>query len=95
MAVPLERRTTYAEKSKGQPTFLDFHDPYEGYFKCIIWQEDRQTDEPIRDKFIEAFPPNPETYFLNRKVRVKGKIEIYKGAPEIILYAPSQIWIVE
>ncbi|GAH86028.1 unnamed protein product [marine sediment metagenome] len=45
--------------------------------------------------FIEAFPPNPETYFLNRKVRVKGKIEIYKGAPEIILYAPSQIWIVE
>lgn len=34
----------------------------------------------MRDKFIEAFPPNPETYFLNKKVRVKGKIEIYKGA---------------
>lgn len=88
-------RTYYAEKSKGQPTFLDFHDPYEGYFKCIIWQEDRQTGEPIRDKFIEAFPPNPETYFLNRKVRVEGRIDVYKGAPEIILYAPSQIWVVE
>lgn len=88
-------RTYYAEKSRGQPTFLDFHDPYEGYFKCIIWQEDRQTGEPIRDKFIEAFPPNPETYFLNKKVRVEGRIDVYKGDPEIILYAPSQIWIVE
>ncbi len=87
-------RTYYAEKSKGQPTFLDFHDPYEGYFQCIIWQEDGQTGEPIRDKFIEAFLPNPEIYFLNRKVRVKGKIEIYKGAPEIVLRDPSQIWVV-
>ena len=70
-------RTYYAKKSKGQPTFLDFHDPYEGYFKCIIWKEDRQTGEPIRDKFIEAFPPNPETYFLNKKVRVKGTINVH------------------
>jgi hypothetical protein len=96
-------RTHYAKNSKGQPTFLDFHDPYEGYFKCIIWKEDRQTGEPIRDKFIEAFPPNPETYFLNKKVRVKGTINIYHrwrnnvclSEPEIILNDPSQIWIVE
>ncbi len=88
-------RTYYAKNSEGKPTFLDFHDPYEGYFSCVIWQEDRQTSEPIRDKFIEAFPPNPETYFLNRKVRVEGKIEIYKGTPEIVLDNPSQIWIVE
>jgi len=87
-------RTYYAEKSKGQPTFLDFHDPYEGYFKCIIWQEDGQTGEPIRDKFIEAFPPNPETYFLNKKVRVEGRIDVYKGAPEIVLRNPLQIWVV-
>ena len=88
-------KTYYAKKSKGQPTFLDFHDPYQGYFTCIIWKEDRQTDEPIREKFIEAFPPNPETCLLNKKVKVKGKIEIYKGTPEIILHDPSQIWIVE
>jgi hypothetical protein len=87
-------RVYYAKKSKGQPTFLDFHDPYEGYFKCIIWEEDRQTSEPIRDKFIEAFPPDPETYFLNKKVRVEGTIEVYEGAPEIILHDPSQIWLV-
>ncbi|MCK4388293.1 MAG: thermonuclease family protein [Dehalococcoidia bacterium] len=88
-------RTHYAKNSKGKPTFLDFHDPYEGYFQCVIWQEDRQTGKPIRGKFIEAFPPNPETYFLNKQVRVEGKIKIYKGTPEIVLDDPSQIWIVE
>ncbi|MDY7019080.1 MAG: hypothetical protein SU899_03280 [Chloroflexota bacterium] len=88
-------RTYYAEKSKGQPTFLGFHDSYQGFFTCIIWQEDKQTGERIRDKFIQAFPPNPETCFMSKKVKVTGKIEIYKGTPEIILYDPSQIRIVE
>jgi len=81
-------RTYYAEKSKGKPTFLDFHDPYEEYFKALIWDDNR-------DKFIEAFPPNPETYFEDKKVRIKGLIETYKGEPEIILNDPSQIWIVQ
>ena len=81
-------RTHYAEKSKGKPTFLDFHDPYEGYFKALIWDDNR-------DKFIQAFPPNPETYFEDKKVRIKGLIETYEGEPEIILNDPSQIWIVQ
>jgi len=96
-------KTYYAKGAKGQPTFLDFHDPYEGYFKCIIWKEDKQSGEPIRGKFIEAFPPNPETYFLNKQVRIKGTINVYHRwknkvclcEPEIILHDPSQIWIVE
>jgi hypothetical protein len=88
-------KTYYAEKSKGEPTFLDFHDPYEGYFNCIIWKEDIAAGELIRDKFVKTFPPNPETHFLDKKVRVKGKIEIYEGGPEIVLHDPSQIWIVE
>ncbi len=88
-------RTFYASTSKGKPTFLDFHDPYEAWFKCVIWEEDRETQQPVRERFIKAFPPNPETYFLNRKVRVRGKINIYKGAPEVILTEPSQIWTVD
>ena len=88
-------RTYYAQKSRGKPTFLDFHDPYEGYFKCVIWEEDKQSPERIRDNFIEAFPPDPGTYFLNKKVRVEGSIVIYHGDPEIILSDPSQIWVVE
>jgi hypothetical protein len=81
-------RTYYAQKSKGKPTFLDFHDPYEGYFICIIWEGDRQS-------FVEEFPPNPESYFSDKKVRVEGTIDIYEGAPEIVLHDPSQIWVVE
>jgi hypothetical protein len=81
-------RTHYAEKSKGKPTFLDFHVPYKEYFKALIWDDNR-------DKFMQAFPPNPETYFEDKKVRIKGLIETYEGAPEIILNDPSQIWIVQ
>jgi len=77
-------RTYYAKNSKGQPTFLNFHDPYQGYFTALIWGSDRAN-----------FPPNPESYFLHKKVRVKGAIEIYKGDPEIILRQQSQIWIVK
>jgi micrococcal nuclease len=77
-------RTYYATGSKGQPTFLNFHDPYEGYFTAVIWGDDRG-----------KFPANPESYYLYKKVKIKGKIEIYKGDPEIILRQPSQIWVVE
>lgn len=77
-------RAYYAHSSGGQPTFLNFHDPYEGYFTALIWGDDR-----------DKFPPEPETYYLDKKVRIKGLIETYKGAPEIILNEPSQIWIVE
>ncbi len=77
-------RTYYASGSKGQPTFLNSHDPYEGYFTAVIWGDDR-----------DKFPPNPESYYLYKKVRIKGRIEIYNGGPEIILREPSQIQVVE
>ena len=77
----------YAADTKSQLTFLDFHKPYENYFKCIIWGRDR-------DKFLKEFPPNPETYFLNKHVQVTGSIEEYpkgSGIPEMVLKDPSQI----
>ena len=80
--------TYYAETSKGKPTFLDFHDPYEGYFKGLIWGNDRA-------KFVEEFPPDPETHFKDKRVQIRGFIESYKGTPEIILQDPSQIEVIE
>jgi PKD repeat protein len=77
----------YAADTKSQLTFLDFHKPYENYFKCIIWGRDR-------DKFLKEFSPNPETYFLNKPVQVTGLIEEYpkgSGVPEMVLKDPSQI----
>jgi len=87
-------RSYHAAASRGKPTFLDFHDPYEGYLKCIIWETDGETGQPVRAGFVQAFPPDPETYFLGKRVRVRGRIEIYRGDPEIVLRDPSQIWIV-
>jgi PKD repeat protein len=75
----------------GKITFLNFNMPYKGYFTCIIWDSDRS-------KFIKQFPPNPETYFLNKRVRVKGLIEEYprgSGTPEIVLKEPAQIEVIE
>jgi PKD repeat protein len=77
--------------AKGKITFLNFNMPYKGYFTCIIWDTDRS-------KFIKQFPPNPETYFLNKRVRVKGMIEEYpkgSGTPEIVLKEPAQIEVIE
>jgi len=88
-------RTFYATESKGKPTFLDFHDPYQGWFMCVIWEEDRESGEPIREKFVAAFPPNPESYFLDKRVRVRGRLNIYQGTPEMVITEPSQIWIVD
>jgi len=82
--------TYYHKDGKGEPTFLDFHEPYEGYFKCVIWGSDR-------GEFIREFPRNPETYFLNKRVQVSGLIEEYpegSGVPEIILRDPSQVDVV-
>jgi hypothetical protein len=83
--------TYYAADTKSQLTYLDFHKPYENYFKCIIWGRDR-------DKFLKEFPPNPETYFLNKHVQVTGLIEEYpksSGVPEMVLKDPSQIEFAE
>jgi hypothetical protein len=83
--------THYASNTKGTPTFLNFNMPYKGFFTCLIWGSDRA-------KFIERFPPNPETYLLNKRVLVKGLIEEYpkgSGDPEIILREPSQIEVIE
>ena len=77
-------RGYYDKELKGQPTFLDFHDPYDHYFTAVIWGEDR-----------DKFPTEPETCYLNKSVKIKGLIETYKGAPEIILTDPAQIWVVE
>lgn len=81
----------YAAGTKSQLTYLDFHKPYDNYFKCIIWGRDRDT-------FLREFPPNPETYFLNKHVQVTGLIEEYpkrSGIPEMVLNEPSQIQLIE
>jgi len=65
--------------SKGT-VFLDFHDPYQGYFVVVIFQSD-----------VNNFPFSPASFYLNNEVRVTGTIQLYEGAPQIIVRSPSQI----
>jgi micrococcal nuclease len=60
--------------------FLDFHDPYKGYFEVTIFSSD-----------VKNFAFSPASFYLNKEVRVTGTIELYQGDPEIIVHSPSQI----
>ena len=66
--------------TKGKIIFLNFHDPYQGYFTAIIWSSD-----------WDKFPFAPEVYYKGKEVRVTGEIIEYKGSPEIVVRDPSQI----
>lgn len=63
--------------------FLNFHDPYEGYFTVVIWSGD-----------WDRFPQSPELYYDGKHVLVTGKVIEYKGSPEIVVQDPSEIAIV-
>ncbi|WP_245526221.1 thermonuclease family protein [Methanohalophilus mahii] len=63
--------------------YLNFHDPYKGYFTVIIWQDSWSN-----------FPQSPDAYYDGKNVLVTGKIIDYKGTPEIEVSDGSQIEIV-
>jgi len=69
--------------TKGKIIFLNFHDPYQGYFTAIIWARD-----------WDKFPFAPEEYYKRKEVRVTGEIIEYKGSPEIVVRDTSQIEVV-
>jgi len=68
----------------GKVCFLNFHKDWKKYFTAVIFSSD-----------FDKFPPNPEDYYLNRKVRVTGLIKEYKDKPEIIIKSTAQIEIIE
>lgn len=76
--------TIVLTKNTGKVVFLDFSPHWQVDLKVVIFPED-----------AAKFPSPPEEMFLNKKIRVTGLIEEYKGAPEIIVRDPSQIGIVE
>ena len=80
-----------ATKNTGKVCFLNFDPDWKTTFTAVIFA-----------KRFSAFPPNPENYYLNKRVRVTGYIKEYRGRggkyapkPEIILEDPSQIEIVK
>jgi hypothetical protein len=70
----------YAERTRGQPTFLNLDKPYpQQIFTAVIWGTNRQSFG------------TPETALLGRHVCVSGLIQLYRQRPEIILRSPSQL----
>jgi hypothetical protein len=71
----------FAAKTRGQPTFLDFEKPYpEEVFRVVIWGTDRA-------KFKEP----PERAYAQKLICVTGRIQLYRGSPEIIVHDPAQL----
>lgn len=77
----VEGKIVNTYRSKTNTVFLNFEKPYPNQcFTGVIFSSDQK-------KFIAS----PETYYLNKTVRIRGEIKEYKGKPQIILKDPSQI----
>ncbi|MDR3570104.1 MAG: hypothetical protein P4L43_18930 [Syntrophobacteraceae bacterium] len=68
----------YATRAKGEPTLLDLGRSH--LFTVLIWGEDRN-----------KFEKPPETLYGGKQICVTGIIKNYRGRPEMIVRAPSQI----
>ena len=75
----VEGAIVYTYASKGT-SFLDFHNPYQGYFYGVIFASDSNN-----------FKCSIAQFYLNKEVRISGTIQLYNGSPEITIHTPSQI----
>ncbi len=75
----VEGTIVYTRATSGA-VFLDFHVPYQGYFYAVIFTSS-----------LKNFPFSPASFYYGKEVRISGSIQIYRGDPEIIVNAPSQI----
>jgi micrococcal nuclease len=79
--VIVEGKVAATFRSKTNTVFLNFEKPYPNQcFSAVIFSSDQF-------KFVE----NPEKYYDQKNLRIRGKIQEYQGKPEIILKDPSQI----
>ncbi|MCX7840040.1 MAG: hypothetical protein N2559_11385 [Anaerolineae bacterium] len=77
-------RTTYAENTTGQPTYLDVGRAYPDSTRLsvVIWGNQRAN-----------FPTPPETMYRNKTICVQGTIKTYQGVAQIEVRTPAQIEI--
>jgi micrococcal nuclease len=79
--VIVEGKVIDAYRSKKNNVFLNFGKPYPNQcFSAVIFSSD-----------LYKFGDNPEKYYNQKIVRIRGKIQEYQGKPEIILKDLSQI----
>ncbi len=69
--------------NSGNACFLNFHRNFTRYLSLVIFA----------NRFFR-FPDQPERFYMNKMIRVTGKIGEYKGRPEIVVERPEQIRII-
>jgi len=75
--------TGYFPHLKGEPTFINFDQRYpEQSFTVVIW-----------GKYREKFEQSPDRLYADRELCVTGRVETYKGKPQIVVLSPDQIEI--
>ena len=77
----LVKSARWASSSNRKPTFLNLDEAYpKQLFTVVIFEEHRGT-----------FTPAPEDQFKDKRICVTGKIEEFRGTPQIVVTAPAQI----
>lgn len=74
-----------AKKTKN--VYINSHDPHEGFFTAVVFSANVA-------KIEEALKMNLRDQLKGKKIRVWGKVQMYKDAPEIVITKPEQLEIV-
>ncbi|MEE8171031.1 MAG: endonuclease/exonuclease/phosphatase family protein [Phycisphaerae bacterium] len=67
---------------KGRVCFLDFDDSKERLFTAVV-----------RNENYDRFPTPPETAYKGAWVRIFGRVSVYRGRSQVMVYGPDQIEI--
>jgi hypothetical protein len=70
-------------KDTGRVTFLNSHEPYQGHFYVVVFPGD-----------YGRFPRPPATLFEGQCILVQGTVELYRGAPQVVLRGPEDVRVV-
>ena len=81
--VTVEGRIVNTHRSRSRVVFLNFHEDWKGKFYI-----------PVFRSAWARMPTAAETFFLNKTVRVTGKVALFNGAPNIAVNDLSQISVV-
>ena len=64
----------------GKATFLNFHEDWKGKFVAVIFASTGC-----------SFPGAPADLLMGKDLRIRGKVKMYKGSPEIVIESAKQL----
>ncbi len=70
-------------KDTGKVTFLNSHEPFQSHFYAAVFPTD-----------YADFPAPPAEHFAGKCIVVQGRIELYRGAPQIVVRGAEDVRVV-